>query len=192
MCIICACSVGLTMLSGADFCAVKISVKSPDNIPLTVPVQLLNAAGELVDTLVSEDGVAEICDLDFGDHTIVVGTDSCGQTTLRHIRLCYGKTQHIQVTMTSCPCSQETLLKCLLYFRVSTEGKQKLANVNVRSESANLGVTDEFGRAQIIADLGQSMVLIFSKTGFEPVPLSVKCSVPARIERSVVLAPIRR
>src|SRR5579863_10631044 len=91
----------LGALSGQPrtFCAVTISIRNADGLPLRVPVELVNGEGRIVQKTFSTRGEARVCDFGFGLYSIVIARGICGSVTLNGVSVAYGKTHHFDVKL---------------------------------------------------------------------------------------------
>lgn len=179
--------------SGAGFCAVKVLVTDGAGKPATASVKLVDSRGEVVRQASSANGSVEFCDFGFGDHYIEIGASTCAHIIIPHVRVLFGRTQLFRVYNNQCTIGDVSLIGCASYFRVTAPSGEGLPRVTITSEPAGVrSETDDYGRAQINIDSGESRLLEFSKAGFVPIHIELNCPKPKYAEQSVMLKPIER
>ncbi len=171
--------------AAADFCAVRLEVSDEEGRPLDVRVELTDPSGKTVAHTHSWQGEAEFCDFGFGEHSILVGGDTCNSVLIRKVRLTYHHPQTFKVGLTMCPSKHFMGTACGVYFRVTDEGGEPAVAVAVHVEGVLQSRTDRYGRALTLIRLGRTETVTFSYEPYETKAIEVNCRGP--IEKLVVL-----
>jgi hypothetical protein len=177
---------GSAQLCAADFCAVTVSIHTRDGIPLLPQVDVVDASGKVVQTLRARNGLAEICDLGFGEYSLDISPGSCTHTTLHGVRVYYGHTKHYEVISGDCPDEELMRTSCMFYFRVRDQTGKKLPGVAITG-GQGIERTDSYGRAAVYVGVGKSETLQFAMPGREPQLFTAACKVPVEIDREILV-----
>ncbi len=172
----------------ADFCAVTVSIHTRDGTPLLSQVNVTDGSGNIVETVRAKNGLAEICDLGFGEYSLDISPGSCAHTTLHRVTGYYGHTKHYEVISGPCPDQELVRTSCMFYFRVRDPSGKKLQGVSI---TGNRGVerTDGYGRAAVYVDVGKSEALQFAIPGRETQLFTAACKVPVEVDREIIIPP---
>jgi hypothetical protein len=179
-------------LRAADFCAVRVTISTPYSAPASTPVALIDADSHIVKKFDSINGVAEFCDFGFGEYSIRVGSDQCGQVTLGHIQLVYGLPQHFSVVLNPCLMGADGGRyppSCLVYFRVASSEGTGLGSafITVAGDTRQFKA-DQYGRIFTGLRNGSSKDFTISADGFEDQIVPVSCKSYETIEKAVSLS----
>lgn len=184
---------GFAQAAGRGFCAVRLTVAWPDGSPISGAIaSLVGSDGNVVQTVEVRTGLAEFCDFGFGYYSIRVQHKSSNPVTLYRVRLIYGHTQDLHITLNSSskgdfgPAAGNA---CTAYVRVqSTEGEPISSVQAIRKGMA--GEADEFGRLLLLVPLKEFVVFRFQSPRFQSHEASFSCMRPEeQIEKTIVLQP---
>ena len=181
----------LSQQSGAPFCAVTLSVASPDGRPvLSGQTQLMDEQGTTVEVSAIANGRAAFCDFGFGPHSIRVQQDASIPVTLFGIHLTYGQEQHLRVVMNPVPDTGSEGgggNACRGYVRLITPDGRPIPNASAVYHGTSFH-SDAFGRLLLLVPLRQFATFRFEKPGFVTRDVSLSCSTwDDQIERKIVL-----
>lgn len=180
-------SAGLSYAQPHGFCAVTLTVRNPDGLPLQVPVELVNREGVTVQKVLSLQGRARICDFGFGPYSIMVARGDCGATILPDVTLAYGRTHHFEVILNPCPDADLVRTACSVYFRIRDATGAALTNAVVRSSLGYSATTDEYGRAELPLAIGKTSTFTIARSGFGEKQIVAECKGPVELDREVTL-----
>ena len=178
----------------AEFCALRLMVTdAKGRLVGAVPVELIDAEGHVESKGATRDGVLEICDFDFGMHSVRVGSAGCFPTTVSNISLDPGVPLHLTVLLNSCGGSHYVRTYCQAYFRVLSADGRALGEVDVRPSGGGLSrKTDKYGRVVFPMSPESRVLFTFSAAGYQKQETEVACRVVEAIERKVFMPLIPR
>jgi hypothetical protein len=171
-----------------DFCAVTLSVLGPDHAPVTSTwIELDDPSGNVVRRQMMMGPTLKISDFGFGPHTLRVGTNECLPVAISNLRLVVGSPVKLDVVLSACAYREKMRSACLLYFRVVDEEGHAIPDVDFapRIGMNQLPKTDSYGRYQTL--FGGALDITFSKQGFAPETLSLRCSGTEEIDKRVTM-----
>ncbi len=179
-----------------EFCAVRLSAVLPDGSAiLSATADLIDESGETVQSRTIKNGRGEFCDFGFGVYSIRVHGQMIDLPVSVHgIRLIYGKTQDVQVTIN--PSIHAGAYwgggnACRAYVRVATVRRKPIPAATVTSDH-HTQTADSYGRLLLLVPLGKFTTFRFEKAGFQPASLTLSCSdSDERLERTVYLGEDR-
>src|ERR1700674_2627915 len=142
---------------GAGICALNVDVRDGlTNAPVELPVRVMEAAKEFTTMAETRLGIAAFCDLPFGEYDVVVGSDHCGQTELRGVRIGFRDEVTLKVSANGCPHKMfppllprgggYTPMVCGVLVRIRSGDGQPISNAVAKSANNVDQVSDEFGR----------------------------------------------
>jgi len=180
--------VGPVTARADDFCALTLRVTGPMGEPSrSTWIELDDASGRVVWRDAMQGPDLKICDFGFGPHTLRVGTNECLPVAISNLRVVFGFPLSLHVILDGCGYREQMRKGCLVYLRtVGTDG-QPLPGVNfsppiVRGDPQR---TDGFGRWQSL--FGGEHDLTFSKPGFAPVAVHVRCNDNEEVDQEIVM-----
>ncbi len=183
LCVLC-----LGCLAAADdSCAIRVQVSDEEGRPLDVRLELMDPSGKTVAHTHSWQGEAQFCDFGFGEHSILVGGDTCNSVLIRKVRVAYPDPQTFKVVLTICPGGHFMGTACGAYFRVTDEGGEPAVAVAVQVEGVTQSITDRYGRALALIRLRRTEKVTFSYEPYETKTIEVNCKGLGQIERRIVL-----
>src|SRR4051812_7349324 len=140
-----------TIVFCSDFCAVRVMLTDKDGRSASALVELRDAAGRVVQRSTADNGVAEFCDFDFGEHSIKIGGTTCAELIIPQVRFVFGSTHVYRAYVNECA-GWDVILRggCHIYFRVDSSRGEKLPGVAVVSQPSGIkAITDSYGRALV-------------------------------------------
>jgi hypothetical protein len=174
------------------FCALHVSILQADEVPVRAAlVELINPSGKVVQSRNTENGSADFCDFGFGYHSIRVRSDlplrNACETTVGNVKLIYGYSQNIKITLNRCLYGGSTIGNgCLVYLRVSSSNGEPIQKARIHQTNLPILLTDIYGRARIGMGLGSAEELIIEKQEFVTQKLSVECAY-APVEKEITI-----
>ncbi len=188
---------GFTLSAASpDFCALSVKVSSWDGKPINFTnMELVNPSGqvELRRTVGSE---FQICDFSFGPHTLRVGVNECFPMAVSNLEVKLGSPIMLDLRLPKCAYGRPLYASstgeraCSCYFRTTTGNGAPLSQVEISPQlGPDMSRTDSYGRWQ--GTMAGAKEVTFSKPGYEPKTLSVRCPEAGPIEVSVPIVPRR-
>jgi len=179
-------------IQAADFCAFKLHVTWAPGAAGLVRVNVIDPSGKTaMTTTVWDERPLAICDLEFGDHTVIVDSTGCFPTTISHVKAVHGESLNLYATVNPCGGSRAIWTGCPVFLRVRTaDGDKPIAQATIswRGYSEISTKTDQYGRALMAMPPGISGNLSISADGFLPEVLRLECQrEDERFERVVLL-----
>jgi hypothetical protein len=172
----------------ADFCALTLNVAASKGLPISHTwVELVDESGNVEVREETVGPTLQICDFDFGPHTLRVGTNECLPVAVSNLRLIIGKPIHLSVILNPCGYQDTMRNACLIYFRVVEDKSRPVPNAEI-----SIGATpqlpqqaDSYGRYQRL--FRGSEDVLFTKDGFEPAIAHVQCKENEELDLKVVM-----
>lgn len=170
-----------------EFCAVTLSVSGSDGAPITSTwIELVDPAGKVVRREMINGPTARICDFGFGPHTLRVGVNECLPVAVSNLRVVLGAPVHLDVMLSACGYRETARNTCLVYFRTRDGDGSPVPSVNFAPRITDAPpLTDSYGRYQSLF-LG-SRDITFTKAGFQPAVVHLKCQANEEIDQTVVM-----
>jgi len=185
LCVIC---LAVSPVAAADLCGVKVRVASDTGMPLSVPAQLFGPNGKLVRATESgRDGVAEFCDFGFGQHSILVGDDSCNSVMIRKVHFPFPEQYEFRIVLT--PCAGRGAYfgnSCEAYVRAVTESGEPASGVEMAASGPSVRA-DKYGRASVPLRLDKQEQLTLWGPEYETTGVPIECGDRWRIEKQVLV-----
>ncbi|MEQ1884081.1 MAG: hypothetical protein ABL967_03410 [Bryobacteraceae bacterium] len=168
----------------ADFCAIKVSIKSPAGVPIRTGVALRQSNGEGVENKISSsEGKVEFCDIGLGLYDLVVGPNLCGQVIVRHLFQIWPDEREVTVTYENCH-SFPLPSGCIFLLRIRASDELPVVGAIVRQKDSTT-VTDGFGRAFLNSKATETTVQI-EREGFESSQIKLFCD-PMNSDRETIV-----
>lgn len=193
-------AIALTLLTafrvakGAEYCAVRLRIVDPQGRPLDSTFSVFDERGKLVLESKSAQGVAEICDLPFGNSRIDIGREtSCGSLTIKNLRDRWPLNQEIVAVRNLCGGDQiGPQLGCMVAFRIKDMVGHPLAGVTIDVGGSRIPVSDRFGRAWAAISTGSMPIAELSIFGYEPLSSTLNCKMDSlNIRKEVTMRRIQ-
>jgi hypothetical protein len=176
-----------------EFCALSVKVSDWEGRPINFTwMELADSSGR-VERRESVGSEFRICDFGFGPHTLRIGTNECFPVAVSNLEVRLGSPIVLDVRMPKCAYghpmygSSSGGVVCRSYFRTTTADGAALPEVEVlRKDGGGGGLTDSYGRWQGI--LAGTRDITFSRPGYAPKTVRVRCPESGALEMSVALA----
>jgi len=182
-------------LAGAQtpYCALRVQVEGTSGHPIEEPVRIEAEDGRVLQTRTALHGIAEFCDVDVGfkSFEVIAGTDSCGQSVARNLRIDYPRTLIVRLVVNECHGQPIILGACLVLLRsVGPDGP--LSGVEAAVEfgggRTSTRTADAYGRIFLALDLDSSLRITVAPQGYTQESATIHCTHENRtFEKDVVL-----
>lgn len=168
-------------------CDLRVAVFGYDGKPKDAMVRILKEQSDWSLESMSAHGVAEFCDVGLGLFRVAVGSNTCGQVTVRLLQIHRDKTIYLPVFYENCH-GFSISAGCEVLVRVVNHKSEPIVSASVVVGKRNRAV-DEYGR--IILGVGEHpRQVIVEAPGFTSRTLLLACdSQGLGREYSVVLKP---
>lgn len=166
----------LQLLHNRDtFCAFTLEVVNHEGQRLNASYRLIDAVDKLILAGAVRDGRAALCDLDFGFYSLTVTKPGYYAVVIPSLRLMYGRTAPLKVTLSPYPDYELSDFRCWCYYRIKDTEGRPLGGVRVLFRDQEL-VSDNFGRVQVISPDHKDVVVRFEKEGYHPTEERFDCT----------------
>lgn len=176
--------------SGANSgdCSVRVHVYDTAGQPVEgAPVSLQMDSGGPAMRAVSVHGVAEFCDVGWGEFSVTVGLDLCGQVVVRRLHIRWTQTLDIPVIHQNCH-GFTIYSGCLIMLRFSDSEGHVLSGVRVKRGDIAPVISDRYGRAVIAVAFGATAEFQALLPGYDSRTEHVDCErTNIEAERGIIL-----
>lgn len=175
-------SIGLSgVASASPKCSLRVRVVSPDGRRPEAPISVRERDGHVTEKD-QEEGDVSFCDLGILPVDVTVGSDGmCNQVTVRDVPISLERSYVLQVTYDPDACTERIpppVPVCDVLFRVSDTNGDWLpgATVALKRQNGPEKHTDEYGRAELVIRLGETISGSVGHQGFQSAPFSLSCT----------------
>jgi hypothetical protein len=183
---------GCSMLAASDYCSLKVRVLSPTGQRVESSIYVTESRGRVVEAE-QEQSDAEFCDLGILPVTVSVGEEkSCGQVTVKNVRLALNQPRLLTVTYDVAACRKESVPSptpnCLILVRVADTSDHWIPGAIIHSDlSAAQNKADSAGRAAIRIGIGSRATMSITASGFNSSSSTVACTAETAQQEKVIV-----
>jgi hypothetical protein len=174
-------------LFAASVCGLTVHVLSGEKPASFSRVRLVAPDGTVVRDDEVRGGEDRICDFGPGPHTLIVGEERCFPTTITDVRLDLDRPLEFSVRLNWCREGMVTANLCRLLLRVADSLGRPIRDATATLPKRDPVMTDDYGRALIVALSEPKETLIITKPGFSPLNVEFSCMKLGTLEEKRVI-----